>query len=1080
MIDMHESLPMGHHHSPKGGSNTPIGSVESAGSLYSNERNEDNLSDGGASSHSPEPFVKISPQSNPEIEPSYDPDLPLKRSLSSEAMQQQQQRSAGHVIAAARRHSDDMKAAMTSIAGTQGGISPEIKVAAGFPTASAMSSAVAAYTSHPYDAINSNSIAAMAAGMGLPTMIPATTSITTAMPGLVPAAAANFKLQGSKPEDKTPNGFHNARGIIGSSGGQNRMPPSSPSPEERSQYKRPPHTYPALIASAILDSPGKLITLRGIYDYIMNNFPYYKYCHDKSAWQNSIRHNLSLNQCFVKVPRYENAAKSNYWTMTREGFGEFGNENSFKRRRRRGAALQPISAYKNKKYQNDGSSGGRKNKNNHQDDAARHNTPASKQDIPVVATSAGVYSMPFPPQLMAMTAGAWPQADGSYHVTDDVTRQLGRKRSQSPPDKDASKQPRMMVLKQGEGPNLGMKSDDVKRPNSLSSVEEMQGTLNSFSKALIDSPMLAKSSRKRDEAQLLATSTQPWIAAAQKSLMASSGILLPSLMPDRMTSSPERNGFDGQRREDGTYASNESPVLVDGVDIGSDVTIRYETSEIPIHHYRCRFCPYTYVSSGAALLEQHARVLHQLEITNLKAKAVAAAVASSQAEQTASESVSAKDASDRLLSLQNMVSGLNPRSIGVPSQTNMLAAAQVSAANGTTTSGFPYSGSFASGLLDESMMRSLAQQVNQQRDVNGGHDNGVDAYAYQRQQMLNSALQQAAAASSASVSQEQLRLFYQQLAMHNPFLNSQANPAFTNGFPRQLSGTETDQASQLKHHFWQYQQKLLELSQNKSGEEETRSNSGDNRPNSQPAAETSTSPQHCRSPHAAADAESEMKKNIHGWKQCGQCDFHAKGVHGLEQHCRKTHAKTAMTSPTDDVKDAAAGPNLEMQNRNESNSSSSKTSYPFKHNEEQCGSPSSAYPPPPLSNSPTYIKRHFTPLDLSGPKDEIATTSASTQTVTSPREGAAESRTCKHCNVIFGDEMMHALHMSCHDKSAPFRCTICGQDCHEKYYFNVHLLRGLHQTNANNSTTCGAPELQNDVTETVEGGCRSDGEEMSS
>lgn len=54
------------------------------------------------------------------------------------------------------------------------------------------------------------------------------------------------------------------------------------------------------------------------------------------------------------VPRYENAAKSNYWTMTREGFEEFGNENSFKRRRRRGASLAPISAYRAKKQHSEG------------------------------------------------------------------------------------------------------------------------------------------------------------------------------------------------------------------------------------------------------------------------------------------------------------------------------------------------------------------------------------------------------------------------------------------------------------------------------------------------------------------------------------------------------------------------------------------------------------------------------------------------------------------------------------------------------------------------------------------------------
>lgn len=38
----------------------------------------------------------------------------------------------------------------------------------------------------------------------------------------------------------------------------------------------------------------------------------------------------------ILVPRYENAAKSNYWTMTNEGFDEFAGDNAFKRRRRRG------------------------------------------------------------------------------------------------------------------------------------------------------------------------------------------------------------------------------------------------------------------------------------------------------------------------------------------------------------------------------------------------------------------------------------------------------------------------------------------------------------------------------------------------------------------------------------------------------------------------------------------------------------------------------------------------------------------------------------------------------------------------
>ena len=65
------------------------------------------------------------------------------------------------------------------------------------------------------------------------------------------------------------------------------------------KYKRPPYTYSALIASAILDSEHHLVTLKGIYGYITNNFPYYKYHHKEEQWKNSIRHNLSLNDFFI-------------------------------------------------------------------------------------------------------------------------------------------------------------------------------------------------------------------------------------------------------------------------------------------------------------------------------------------------------------------------------------------------------------------------------------------------------------------------------------------------------------------------------------------------------------------------------------------------------------------------------------------------------------------------------------------------------------------------------------------------------------------------------------------------------------
>ena len=78
---------------------------------------------------------------------------------------------------------------------------------------------------------------------------------------------------------------------------------------------KPPYSYAVLIGHAILRAPNQRLTLAQIYKWISDTFSYYN-SPDVGGWQNSIRHNLSLNKAFTKQERpKDDPGKGNYWAI---------------------------------------------------------------------------------------------------------------------------------------------------------------------------------------------------------------------------------------------------------------------------------------------------------------------------------------------------------------------------------------------------------------------------------------------------------------------------------------------------------------------------------------------------------------------------------------------------------------------------------------------------------------------------------------------------------------------------------------------------------------------------------------------
>jgi len=86
------------------------------------------------------------------------------------------------------------------------------------------------------------------------------------------------------------------------------------SPGSGSSEEKPRMSYAQLIAEALINAPDGMLTLSEIYLAISGRHPYYKM--EARNWQNSIRHNLTLNKSFTKVPRMSSSeGRGSYWKL---------------------------------------------------------------------------------------------------------------------------------------------------------------------------------------------------------------------------------------------------------------------------------------------------------------------------------------------------------------------------------------------------------------------------------------------------------------------------------------------------------------------------------------------------------------------------------------------------------------------------------------------------------------------------------------------------------------------------------------------------------------------------------------------
>ncbi|XP_042294722.1 forkhead box protein F1 [Sceloporus undulatus] len=163
----------------------------------------------------------------------------------------------------------------------------------------------------------------------------------------LPSSSGSAMESASSTTSSTPSSSSSSGGSSGGGGGGGGGGSGSKGKKSQAGIRRPekpPYSYIALIVMAIQSSPSKRLTLSEIYQFLQSRFPFFRGAYQ--GWKNSVRHNLSLNECFIKLPKgLGRPGKGHYWTIDPASEFMF-EEGSFRRRprgfRRKCQALKPM------------------------------------------------------------------------------------------------------------------------------------------------------------------------------------------------------------------------------------------------------------------------------------------------------------------------------------------------------------------------------------------------------------------------------------------------------------------------------------------------------------------------------------------------------------------------------------------------------------------------------------------------------------------------------------------------------------------------------------------------------------------